>query len=395
MKRMIEVSVKTGAAEAVFSELKGEWQQVFVDVTKSPFLSWEWMSAWYESFGRPRALLILTARQNGILVGILPMVREERYIFGKRIGHLSMCGSGVGGADYLDVIARPTDKAKCVAAFIGYLARLDADVVEFSALERSSETVEQIKHLCGSSGSSFSRVTEKFDAVCPQIDLSAGWDHVLGRSKRKANFTRRLKALERESSFEFRTVTSVDQVGAAFERFLRLHEMRWENSGGSELSGHPRLIEFHRRAVSKLAATALPRFDELWLDGECRASIYGLDNGKTFYYYNSGYDPAFARFSVGLALLGLSIRAACERGVTTYDFLRGDETYKFDWATRSNEMVTISLSNRCVPIILRDRIDSVTAGLRSFAKSALPSGIAGPLQNWRRASRRKYQLSGQ
>jgi CelD/BcsL family acetyltransferase involved in cellulose biosynthesis len=353
------------------------------------------MSAWYENFGRQRALMILTARQNGILVGILPMVREDKYVFGRRIGHLSLCGSGVGGADYLDVIARPADKAKCSAAFIEHLANLGADVVEFSALESGSETVQQIKRLCGSRGSSFSRLTEKVDAVCPQIDLSAGWERVLNRSKRKANFARRLKALKRESSFEFRTVTATDQVDAAFERFLRLHEMRWEGSGGSELSGHPRLIEFHRRAVSGLAATALIRFDELWLDGECRASIYGLDNGKTFYYYNSGYDPAFAGFSVGLVLLGMSIRGACERGATTYDFLRGDETYKFDWADRSSELATISLSNRCVPVILRERIESVTAGLRSFAKSALPSGIAEPLQNWRRAARRKYQLSGQ
>lgn len=392
---MIEVSVKIGTTEEIFADLRTEWQQLFADAVQSPFLSWEWMSAWFESFARGRTPMILTARQNGILLGILPMVREERYIFGKRIEHLSLGGAGVGGADYLDVIARPTDRAKCVAAFIEHLAKTDANLVEFSALERASGTVEQLKRLCGNAGSVFSRFSEKVDAVCPQIDLSAGWNHVLGRSKRKANLIRRLKALERESSFELRTVTSADQVDAAFERFLRLHEMRWSVAGGSELSGHPRLTQFHRMVVSRLATTGLIRFDELWLDGECRSSIYALDNGETFYYYNSGYDPTFARLSVGLVLLGSSIRTACDRGVATYDFLRGDETYKFDWADRSSELVTISLSDRSVPIILRDRIGSVTAGLRSLATATLPSGIAGPLRNWRRAARRKYQLSGQ
>lgn len=392
---MIEVSVQKGTADEIFAGLRTEWQRLFLDAGASPFLSWEWMSAWYESFGRGPSLTILTARQNGILVGILPMMTEERYVFGKRIEHLSLVGSGVGGADYLDVIARPKDKAKCLTAFIDHLQSLDPDLVEFEALEHGSETSELLRHLCKNPDSRFSRLTEKLDAVCPQIELSAGWNHVLDRSKRKANFLRRLKALERESSFEFRTVTSADQIDAAFERFLHLHRMRWEGSDGSELSGHPRLIEFHRRVVTGLTTAGLIRFDELWLDGECRSSIYALGDGDTFYYYNSGYDPAFGRLSVGLVLLGLSIKAACERGVTTYDFLRGDETYKFDWATRSNELVTMSMSNRCIPVILRDGIGSVTARLRSLAKTTLPSGIAEPLRNWRRGARRKYQFSGQ
>lgn len=392
---MIEVSVQKGTADEIFSDLKTEWQRLFADADASPFLSWEWMSAWFENFGRGRSLTILTARQNGILVGILPMMKEERHVFGKRIEHLSLVGSGIGGADYLDVIAQPHDRAKCLTSFIDYLKALGPDLVEFESLEHGSETSELLKCLCKSADSGVSRLTEKLDAVCPQIDLSAGWNQVLDSSRRRSNFLRRLKALERESSFEFRTVTSADQIDAAFERFLRLHKMRWEGSGGSELSGHPRLIGFHRRVVTNLATTGLIRFDELWLDGECRSSIYALGNGKTFYYYNSGYDPKFGRLSVGLVLIGLSIKAACERGVTNYDFLRGDETYKFDWANRSNELVTISLSKRSMPIILRDRIGSVTARLRSLAKSTLPSGIAEPLRNWRRGARRKYQLSGQ
>jgi CelD/BcsL family acetyltransferase involved in cellulose biosynthesis len=53
-----------------------------------------------------------------------------------------------------------------------------------------------------------------------------------------------------------------------------------------------------------------------------------MDLGGTRYLYNSGYDADFSGLSVGIACKLLSIRDAVERGLTRYDFLKGEETYK-------------------------------------------------------------------
>ncbi|MDQ3799953.1 MAG: GNAT family N-acetyltransferase, partial [Acidobacteriota bacterium] len=229
-------------------------------------------------------------------------------------------------------------------------------------------------------------------AICPQVDLAGGWEAVLKNSKRGSNFKRRLKQLEKMPGFEFRSVTSPEEAAEAFERFYRLHEKRWLKDGGSELSGHPRLVSFQRDLVAALAEAGLLRFDELWVEGECRSSVYGLDDGRAFYYYNSGYDLEWANYSVGLVLIGLSIKSAIGRGCTLYDFLRGDETYKFDWASHQAELVTLSLSRLTPSAIAHEGMSRAWLSLRNFSKSALPSGLAETLKNRRRAWKRNHEL---
>ena len=47
--------------------------------------------------------------------------------------------------------------------------------------------------------------------------------------------------------------------------------------------------------------------------------------------YNSGFDPAHAALSPGLVLLARVVRDAIERGMRRFDFLRGEERYKYEF----------------------------------------------------------------
>jgi CelD/BcsL family acetyltransferase involved in cellulose biosynthesis len=60
---------------------------------------------------------------------------------------------------------------------------------------------------------------------------------------------------------------------------------------------------------------------------------------RKFYFYQSGFDPAFARNSVGLLMMGVSIQDALEEGALEYDLLHGDEEYKAHWSRQSRELV--------------------------------------------------------
>lgn len=388
------IEIQPGTAADAFARLKDDWQSLFAASEAAPFLSWEWMSVWFDHFGEGREPVILKAYRGKFLAGILPMFRETKRFAGMSLQKLALMGGGIGGADHLDVISRPCDKSQVLEATLSYLDEHEkSETISFEALDQSSATLHALKQRSAASGLRHSRVTENITAVCPQIDLAAGWEAVLKAGKRGDNFKRKLKKIGRESGFEFRSVTSPTETADAFEQFLRLHEKRWENAGGSELSGHPRLISFQRRVVAELSAAGLIRFDELWLGGECRASIYGLDDGQTFYYYNSGYDLEFSNLSVGLVLLGLSVKNAVERGVTLYDFLRGDETYKSDWANRRVELIDLRLSRPTAAVLAGEIFGSGISKLKAAAKAAIPQTVAEPLANWRRSWSRNYQLS--
>jgi len=391
---MNSVNIENGSATEVFARIKKEWHRLFAVADVSPFSSWEWMSVWFANFGENKTPFILKAYRGDKLIGILPMFREKKTFIGTKSDRLALMGEGPGGADYLDVISRPEDKGDAVAAIFEYLSReFTGDKFQFDALSNSSITTGLLRDLGVQPGLRLGRVSESVIAVCPQIDISKGWAPVLAKSKRKDNFKRKLKKLEKMPGFEFRSVTAADETEAAFERFLHLHNKRWEKAGGSELTGHSRLVAFQRRLVPELGSAGLIRFDELWLDGECLGSIYGLDNGSVFYYFNAGFALEFSHLSVGLVLLGLSIQNAVGRGNLMYDFLRGDETYKFEWANQHTELVSLNFSRNTLPVIAKDGLLRALMGLKDAAKYALPTSVVESLGNWRRSKRRSFQLS--
>ncbi len=379
----------------VLSAIRGEWQALFGSSNLSPFSSWEWMSTWFKNFGEGLSPVILKTVRDGKLTGILPMFQTTTKFAGMSYRRLGLMGDGAGGADHLDVICRPEDRVESIAAILDYLnAHEPSETISFDNIDSGSVMLNALIAGSRKAGVRRNRVSRSVIDVCPQIDLTEGWESVLSRSKRADNFKRKLKKLAKLPGFDFRSVTSTDETDDAFERFLDLHEKRWKNAGGSELSGHPRLIAFQRQLVKRLAAAGMIRFDELWLDGKCRSSIYGLDNGQNFYYYNSGYDQEFSNLSVGLVLLGLSIRSAIERGNMMYDFLRGDETYKSDWANERTELVSLRLGRNTPLAIAQDGFGRVLSEMKGFAKNALPSEVAESIGNWRRSKKRSLQLSG-
>lgn len=385
------IVVKINRETDAFADIRQEWQELFSASGVAPFLSWEWLGAWFESFGEGKRPHLVTAYRGGRLIGILPMFSEEKRRFAMRIRRLGLVGEGVGGADYLGLIARAEDTSEVLASIFAHLPSDEGrDAMRFEYIGSDSALAAGLRRPDAIADMGFCRMRETVSATCPQIDLAAGWEAVLQQSKRATNFKRRLKQIEKLPGYEFRSVTDPAETREAFERFLSLHERRWAVSGGSELSGHPRLIEFQRRLVPQLAAAGLIRFDELWFDETCRGSIYGLEHDGKFYYYNAGYDLDSANLSVGLVLLGLSIRAATQRGITLYDFLRGDEAYKSDWANRRAELVDVSLHRNARLALADEGIGRAISAAKTFSAGLLPSQTVDMLKTWRR----NYQLSG-
>jgi CelD/BcsL family acetyltransferase involved in cellulose biosynthesis len=73
----------------------------------------------------------------------------------------------------------------------------------------------------------------------------------------------------------------------------------------------------------------MARFD---CNGTAVASGYGFFLGRRLFYYQSGFDPAWSPHGVSAILLAYIMEDAIERlGATEFDFLRGQENYKYFW----------------------------------------------------------------
>jgi CelD/BcsL family acetyltransferase involved in cellulose biosynthesis len=373
------------------SSLAPEWQALFNATNASPFLSWEWISAWHKWLGRGKHPRLFCAREGGLLVGLLALGEEERRLKGTpaRVRRISFLGDQLGGSDYLDVLALPGYEQECANVLFGHIAEhVEFDILELDGLPCDSPSAPWLAWRFGSGAKFKYRLEPRY--VCPQVRLDKPWEELLRDSSRASYFSRSLRRLRRLPGFDHRVVTDPDQAAEAFERFLALHESSWASRGGSGATGRQSLKEFHRDVVVRLALAGRLRFEEIWIDGACRASLYGISGGDRHCFYLSGYDPAWAKLSLGFTVVGLSIAGAVERGMKFYDLLRGAEPYKFGWANETRATFAVQVASDSLPARLAVMCDRVAEAARAAAHAILP---ARALALWRRRRQARMRKS--
>jgi CelD/BcsL family acetyltransferase involved in cellulose biosynthesis len=158
----------------------------------------------------------------------------------------------------------------------------------------------------------------------------------------RANVRRRLRALA-ASNPVFEQAQDEEQRRRLLADLMALHELRWTGRGASEAFQEPGLGAFHREFSALALRRGWLRLFVLRLGGKPVAALYGFLYQGTFYFYQSGFDPGYARRSVGLVAMGLTIRKAIEEGAAEFDLLHGDEDYKFLWAKQVREIERLEI----------------------------------------------------
>ncbi len=342
--KKIDIEVEEGSD--ALTRLRMEWQTMFCESGAPPFLSWEWLSTWHKWFGREKHPFLLCARESGNLVALLPLCADKRQSsgFSPRLKRMSFMGESYGASDYLDILALPGFKQKSADIFIDYLAapRL-FDLLELEGMAADSCTLQSLTRRFANDERFRYRIVPQY--VCPRMSLDARWEDLLERSRRSDYFKRCIRRLNKIASFEFRVISDVNEIPAAYGRLLELHVGRWIDRGGSSAFATAEQKRFTFDVAAELARSGMTRFEEIWLEGECRASLFGFESGDCYYFFLSGFDRAWSKYSLGFTLLWLSIREASRRGLKMYDFLRGDEDYKYDWSDNPRMTVTAQVAS--------------------------------------------------
>ncbi len=379
---MNQLAIETHRGRQAFAALRAEWQALFIASAAPPFLSWEWMTAWQQQFGGDVTPLVICARAaEGQLVGLLAL--GEQLIAGRagmRVRRLAFLGEGEGAADYLDVLARPEDQQACARAIYEYLAaQRSFDLLELDGLAADSPNLPMLMW-CFDKRTDY-RLDLQPRWPCPRLQLPDDEGEIINRSPRGREFQRNLRKLQKLPGFAHRAVTDADEAPEAFERFLSLHQASWAGRAEPSAFAHPARQRFHRELVQPLARAGLLRFEEIWIEGACRASLYAQQSGESLYFYLSGWQPEWARHSIGFMLRGLVITSAIRRGLRCCDFLRGAEKYKFDWASDSRGTLAVRISSRSVPA----RLHLLREQFETTARTLLPQRTISALGRWRQA----------
>ncbi len=321
--------------------LREEWAGLFdAAEAPSPFLAPEWLLPWWRAFGGRRSPWILEVRDGGgSLRGLLLLAGGPGRLGVRRF---RLLGNGVTGADGLDVLSRTGEGAAVREALARAVAEAspDWDVLDLEDLPCGSPTVAVLRRAVAARGAT-STVERGF--VCPGFAVRGTFAAHLAKVPRRETYGRRVRWLARQPGFRIEVAAAPADAPAALEELLRLHRLRWAAEGGSAGIPPGPVEAFHREVAPLLAARGWLRLYVLHAGGAAIAAVYGIEVGRRFYYYQSGYDPAWAPRSPGLVLVGRTVEDAYARGLADYDFLRGSEPYKLEWAWDRRETLTIRI----------------------------------------------------
>ncbi len=300
--------------------VRDEWLELWrASHRATVFQSPQWLFAWWKHFAENRELWVLTARRNGNLVGIAPLcidsVAGDGFIEGRFIG----CGI----SDYLDFVLADTQCSEIAGAMLDAMfASTHVDVLTLESLPADSPVL--------SAQSRFDSVVVPQD-VCPVLTIhfparTAGLRNT--ETMRKLAYYRR--RLERTAKFKIEAAER-QSFPTFFDALLRLHRERWSLRAESGVLNDSAITQFHREVASQFLEDGSLRLYLLTLDGHAAAAFYGFYHARKTMYYLGGFSPEFKHLNVGTVIVGDAIERAAQEGASEFDFLRGDESYKYAW----------------------------------------------------------------
>jgi hypothetical protein len=284
-------------------------------------------------------LKTVAVRDGNDLIAIAPLMIAPGAV--GWFSRLEFLGTGHVGSDYLDVIVRIGRETEALPAIARFL-KTQKMTLRLDHLPEVSLSAQLAARLA--SGGWVASVAP--GGVCPVIPLAGHtWDSYLATlgSAHRANVRRRLRAVGQQFQMRFEQVTSESGRREALDALDGFHERRFRTGRGSTAFLTPALRAFQDDATRRALDRGWLRMYVLWLNDAPAAVMYGFFYNRQFYFYQHGFDDRYGRYSVGLVLMALTIRAAIDEGAQAFDLLWGTEPYKRLWTRETRTLRQIHL----------------------------------------------------
>ncbi|MGA8025708.1 MAG: GNAT family N-acetyltransferase [Bryobacteraceae bacterium] len=304
------------------AEIQNEWSS-FIGTMKgaTPFQLPQWLLTWWSHFGSGR-LRVLVFSNDGAIAAIIPFFRHEWN--GRR--QMTLIGSGV--SDYLEPAISPEHLPEVLDGLRAHLeADSEWDICDWQDL--SGDTPLKRLEFKRGIAASF-----RDDTPCSEIRLAGSFEEFWRkRPKQLRQNCRRDKArAEMAGSLEF--ATGKRNHTELLEELIDLHAARWQRRGETGVIAANGSAEFLRDIVAEFSRRHILQFFSLTFQDRIAAIILTFVYSNTSFFYLSGFDPAHETFGFGRMLLHHALRHCFDAKYDSWNFLRGEEPYKFSWGAQ-------------------------------------------------------------
>lgn len=296
-------------------------------ISDTPFARHEYLSQWWHTRGggewASAEMVLVSATEGQRHVGLAPLFKathegEERLFF---IGSIEI-------SDYLDLLVLHED----VRTFAGTLLRflestpaLKGLPLDLFNIPDTSPTLPALREETARLGWEY---REEIFRPTPRIRLGADFESYLGSLDRKQRHEIRRKlrrASEGPEPARFELLADPAALEDGIDAFLEL----MTHDPEKEKFLTPVMREHMRSLMREAWHGGYLWMAFLTVSGRKAAAALNFDYRNRLWGYNSAVNREFRELSPGWVLLAHQIQWACEHGRDVFDFMRGDEEYKY------------------------------------------------------------------
>lgn len=322
--------------ECAFIEQASPWDELLrQSFDNRLFYNAEWQRIWWRHFGGGHPHVLTLRDDRGDLEGVLPLQVDT--CDGRRV--LSLIGDP-NVTDYMDCLAikgRAPELLrvlwKCALTELGW------DTVELRHVPSSSPSLSALEMVTGELGLA---LNVEDDTVCPVAILCSTWEGYLEMlsKKQRHEIRRKLRRAKEDASWEWRTVTRADDLERELSVFFRLHQASAHDKASfltAEMRDYFRTLAGEQLAAGRLRLSIFSREQV-----DLAASLAFVYRDR-YLLYNSGYDPAYAAYSPGIAAVAHAMQDAINEKAVAFDFLSGDEAYKYQFGATNTYTARVTI----------------------------------------------------
>jgi CelD/BcsL family acetyltransferase involved in cellulose biosynthesis len=285
------------------STVRPAWQELF-DQTPgaTPFVSYEWFVALANNLLKTDPEVLLFYRKHGA-AGIVPASVSGNVL--KLIGDERV-------TDLIGMVGAASEQEEVVDLLARHILKNNLRMDLFPLNEHDPLVTGLFRRVPGS-------VVEKKDA-CPLLSLANTWDEYLAGLGGKARHELRRK-LNKVNGVRIEGVKPADT-----ERFFGLMTAADNEKAGflnEDMRG------FFKDVVEAFDRRGWLRMREASIDRRVLGMLLAFGFNERVYLFNMGHNIELRSLSPGIVTVALDIRSAIDERYKYYDFLRGDEEYKY------------------------------------------------------------------
>lgn len=314
-------------------------------VTNACFLRYEYLESWWQTRGggewkNEAELSVITAWEDDVLIGIAPLFlannRDDRPA-------LLLLGS-IEISDYLDLITSPENHSRFTTGLLDWLISEyppEWQVLDWYNIPEVSPTLLALHEYARQNNKNY---IEDIYQPCPAIPLPGDFEVYLSQLDKKQRHEIRRKIRRAEESgrgVRWYMVDDQNRLEDEMNAFLAL----MANDPDKEVFLTPTMREQMHQTAQIAFEYGFLQLAFLEVDGKKACAYLNFDYNNKIWVYNSGIDKNFMDLSVGWVLLGYLLEWANNQHRSEFDFLRGDEDYKFKFGGQKRHVMRLQLSN--------------------------------------------------